>query len=259
MTVSRNCLPAFPLRPKLRVDPRHRNEGLEVWVEEGLVRAGLMRRTSREWGFPLGLDNPNATLLLRALRTRAADRSPDIDQAQKGKTAEPFLDRIDALVARYGVDARKLAEDLKHDIALWEPYWRNTRNLRQIKVSGAFRNTKRFRPAAPTCLAGQISAGTLSEQRRFPAAYPGSTSPGDHRPKPSDKNVRSFLKNRVANWPDDKCPPNEREDWQAARSHFQGDKLTRDEFRLVRNQETPEPWRKQGKRLPWGQTKARLG
>jgi hypothetical protein len=67
----------------------------------------------------------------------------------------------------------------------------------------------------------------------------------------TDKAVREWMRNRVSNWPDDKPPPNEEMDWSAAGSEF-GDTLTQREFRIVRKDETPLAWRKQGRRKSWG-------
>ena len=71
---------------------------------------------------------------------------------------------------------------------------------------------------------------------------------------PSDKAVRHWMRQRVEEHPDDKPAPNEEDDWDAVRAHF-GNGLTQREFRLVRKQETPPAWRKQGRRKPWGQAK----
>ena len=62
------------------------------------------------------------------------------------------------------------------------------------------------------------------------------------------------MRQRVEEHPDDKPAPNEEDDWAAVRAHF-GNGLTQREFRLVRKQETPPAWRKQGRRKPWGQAK----
>jgi hypothetical protein len=78
--------------------------------------------------------------------------------------------------------------------------------------------------------------------------------PGDPRPKPTDVVVRRWMRERVANWPGDKPAPNEDGDFAAATAHF-APGLSRDEFRLVRNAETPAEWRKQGRRKPWGKAK----
>jgi hypothetical protein len=69
------------------------------------------------------------------------------------------------------------------------------------------------------------------------------------KPRPTDPAVRQFQRNRVAGWPKDRAPPTEQEDWETARNHF-GPGLTRDEFRLVRRDETPDAWRRQGRRRP---------
>jgi len=75
------------------------------------------------------------------------------------------------------------------------------------------------------------------------------------KPKPSNPTVRKWMKERVSNWPDDRPSPSEEEDWRAALDYF-GDGLIREELRVVRNQETPIEWRKQGPRRPWGVVKS---
>ena len=76
----------------------------------------------------------------------------------------------------------------------------------------------------------------------------------DPRPKPTDCAVRQWMHERVAAWPDDEPAPNEAEDFAAATAHF-APGLSRYEFRMVRESETPAEWRKQGPRKPWGRVK----
>jgi hypothetical protein len=78
------------------------------------------------------------------------------------------------------------------------------------------------------------------------------------KPQPTDRAVREWFKNRVDAWPDDRSAPSEDDDWLAITQHF-APGLTRDEFRIVRNDKdvTPPEWRTQGRRLLWGKVKAR--
>jgi hypothetical protein len=78
------------------------------------------------------------------------------------------------------------------------------------------------------------------------------------KPQPTDRAVREWFKNRVDAWPDDRSAPSEDDDWLAITQHF-APGLTRDEFRIVRNDKdvTPPEWRTQGPRLLWGKVKAR--
>jgi hypothetical protein len=57
------------------------------------------------------------------------------------------------------------------------------------------------------------------------------------------------MRDRVANWPSHLKAPTEKQDWAALDGHF-APGLTREEFRLVRANETPSHWRKQGRRRP---------
>ncbi len=74
------------------------------------------------------------------------------------------------------------------------------------------------------------------------------------KPKPTNPAVRSWLHNRLATWPDDKPAPSEPDEFAALNEHF-APGLSRDDFRDLRKLETPAPWRRQGKRQPWGQVK----
>jgi hypothetical protein len=74
------------------------------------------------------------------------------------------------------------------------------------------------------------------------------------KPRPSDKAVRQWLQERINSWPDDKPPPSEDQDFRAAVDHF-APGLTREEFRVVRKEVTPDAWRTQGPRKLWGQVK----
>jgi hypothetical protein len=62
------------------------------------------------------------------------------------------------------------------------------------------------------------------------------------------------MRERVAGWPDSEPAPDEEADFAAVGALFSPG-LTRDEFRLVRNEETPPQWRTQGRRRAWGQVK----
>lgn len=75
-----------------------------------------------------------------------------------------------------------------------------------------------------------------------------------NKPKPTNLAVLQWIRDRITSWPDDKPAPSEGDDWDAARQHF-AHGLTRDEFRAVRNSETPGAWRVQGPRKLWGQVK----
>jgi hypothetical protein len=76
------------------------------------------------------------------------------------------------------------------------------------------------------------------------------------QPRPLDREVRRWFRARVAEWPDEKPAPNEKEDFKAAQALF-GDGLSRAEIRLVRKEETPSAWGRQGKRPPWGIAKSK--
>jgi hypothetical protein len=79
------------------------------------------------------------------------------------------------------------------------------------------------------------------------------SQPNHDRRRQSDQAVREFFRQRVISWPEDKSAPSENEDFKAAKATFAD--LTRVEFRSVRTVETPEEWRKQGPRKPWGKAK----
>lgn len=97
------------------------------------------------------------------------------------------------------------------------------------------------------------SGATIGNQSRR-AGRPGVADihePDESRPRPNNPSVRAWFRERVVNWPGDKVAPSEEDDWIAINQHF-APGLSRAEFRLVRTEETPPMWRKQGKRRPWG-------
>jgi hypothetical protein len=96
---------------------------------------------------------------------------------------------------------------------------------------------------------GPLAAAAGAASSEAVIIAPGHPAP-PHRPKPTNRNVRKWMRDRVQTWPDHKPAPSEEADFAAARTHF-ADGLSRDELRLVR-EETPDAWRRQGKRQAWG-------
>jgi hypothetical protein len=96
---------------------------------------------------------------------------------------------------------------------------------------------------------------TLICRRDSCVAIASATSAGQ-KPRPTNPAVRGWIHDRVAAWADDKPAPSEEDDFAALSEHF-APGLSRDDFRELRKKETPALWRKQGKRLPWGQVKSR--
>ena len=92
----------------------------------------------------------------------------------------------------------------------------------------------------------------------LPALDGDAAAQAELRPKPTGRAVHQFFQDRVANWPDDQPAPSERADWNVVKRHF-APGLSRDEFRLVRKEVTPPPWREQGKRPRWGIAKKSTG
>ena len=91
---------------------------------------------------------------------------------------------------------------------------------------------------------------TVAEPK--PAAE--ATAIADSRPNPTNPAVRQWFRDRVATWLDDQPAPSELGDWRSITQHF-APGIARKEFRIVRQQETPAAWRKQGPRPPWGVAK----
>jgi hypothetical protein len=91
------------------------------------------------------------------------------------------------------------------------------------------------------------------EQREDLPARPAKNA-GGNKQRPTNPAVRQWMRGRVDSWPDDKLTPTEGDDWDAVQQHF-APGLSRDAFRIVRREETPPEWRKQGPRKPWGQIK----
>jgi hypothetical protein len=86
------------------------------------------------------------------------------------------------------------------------------------------------------------------------SAATGPVTGRDSRPEPTNPAVREWFRSRVADWPDEQPAPSESKDWHAITSFF-APGLSRAEFRLVRKDETPAAWRKQGPRPSWGEAK----
>lgn len=123
-----------------------------------------------------------------------------------------------------------------------------------------------LRPTVPAGAAGgspvELTPSEAASPERTVVASPDAVPVGagaqiDSRPRPTDPAVRQWFRDRVAQWPDNKPAPSEGEDQQAIAVYF-APGLTRDEIRLVREDETPEAWRKQGPRPPWGIAKKKL-
>jgi hypothetical protein len=76
-------------------------------------------------------------------------------------------------------------------------------------------------------------------------------------PRQTNPAVKQKMRERVATWPDDQPAPNEEEDFAAISALFAPGSLSRDDFRIIRTDDSvvPSEWRKQGRRRPWGQVK----
>ena len=96
----------------------------------------------------------------------------------------------------------------------------------------------------------RLAASTLGIL--VPAAVVAAPAP-DKRPKPSPSAVRQWMLDRVETWPRELPAPLEAKDWAAVGAHF-GEGLRRSEdFRPIREKNTPKEWRTRGPRKPWGQ------
>jgi hypothetical protein len=95
-----------------------------------------------------------------------------------------------------------------------------------------------------------------SELRQAEQLRPVADAMG--RPPATDNAVRAEMRARVAGWPDGERAPDEEADFEAVSKNFAPGSLSRDDFRIVRRQETPDEWRKQGRRRPWGQAKPNI-
>ena len=255
---------------------------LENWAAAVMARSCLMKRSWNDWGLD-GVDVRRSLSLLTALRARAAGT------ALEALKLEGLSAQIDGLVASTSLREAQLADELAHDMKVWQPYEVIKQSLPQAKMKGGrakmpvaihrvpgrklalrrchllHRNkTAATQAAAASSTDGASSASaaasapvrsapntTLGPAAPTVSADMNASTPVDGRPKPTTQAVRKWMRDRVAAWPNDNLAPTERDDWHAARRHF-ANGLTRAEFRLVRSEETPQAWRKQGKRLLWG-------
>lgn len=157
---------------------------------------------------------------------------------------DPIRFRLDVSLIRWPVPVEFLAylwapRDL---CAQWFAARPNTTPMPGLTV------TPEASPAACLAAPAAAKAGVVAQP----------SQPAYQKPNPSNPAVRRWMRDRVASWPDDKIAPPEDVDLCAAQNHF-APGLTRDDFRLVREAETPSEWRKQGRRRPWGQVKKPRG
>ena len=104
----------------------HRGGAPETWVGPAMVRSGLMNRTWDDWGIPNGSENKFASVLLKALRAKAAGSA--------GEVVARLSAQIDRLATRTGLSRISLAEQLAHDVKLWKRHWETLRDLPQRKA-----------------------------------------------------------------------------------------------------------------------------
>jgi hypothetical protein len=141
---------------------------------------------------------------------------------------------------------RYFDEDLRIEVELLE--------LRRDAVTRVLLRGETASGKSDTGAAQMENAHQVAELSEGNSSLGGNVSKGvprsdDLKPKPTDQAVRQWVRYRVESWPADRTAPSEQTDWEAARNHF-GAGLTRDEFRMVRKDETPEYWRTQGRRKP---------
>ena len=106
----------------LAIGHQHGRRPAEDEAEAMMVRSGAMTRSSQDWGLTSGFDDARAPLLLKALRARAAGIASDIVNRRRfgSKTISPLSGWVDDLVARTGLSAAHLANDLANDIGCWD-------------------------------------------------------------------------------------------------------------------------------------------
>jgi hypothetical protein len=83
-------------------------------------------------------------------------------------------------------------------------------------------------------------------------------APNQKKRKWTNRTARPWM-HRWETWPDDKPAPTEAQEFAAAKLEFDENSFSRLDFRLIREQETPVAWRRQGKRKPWGEVKKAAG
>jgi hypothetical protein len=175
-------------------------------------------------------------------------------------------------------DAAKAAFEIEREIEKWEAVATPTARdlgkqekvLKKLRRAAAAIDARLSKPATDARAAAGEADGSPVEPTPTEAASPertvvaspdaapvGAGGQTDKRPQPTDTAVRQWFRDRVARWPDNKAAPSEGEDQQAIAAYF-APGLTRDEIRLVREEVTPEAWRKQGRRRPWGIEKRKL-
>ena len=153
----------------------------EASVEPVMVRAGSMNRTWAEWGFSNGTDGSGPRLLLKALQARAAGIALVELSGCGGEAVAQLSAQINKLVARTRLCEARLADELDHDIKLWEWHWETLRRYLKPKAGGGNSNI-RTATSAPLsrATAGPVGGGAAAQQggrrigseavvKRFPA------------------------------------------------------------------------------------------
>jgi hypothetical protein len=194
---------------RLRIGDEHGRRQKRRLAEAELVRAGLMTRTWKDWGFPNGYDDALIPMLLEALQKRAAGTALAIGEWKgfSGKRHRPNSKQMDKLVAQTGLAAGLLADDLVRDMR-WRDDAAILRHASEVRRAGG-------RPA--TCAPVQEAvvpvascppgASEAKINRTITAVYDYADS--EHMKPPNVKEIAPYVLTRL-----------QREGWTATQAHI---------------------------------------
>ncbi len=204
---------------RLRVGDEHRRRRQRQSAEAELVRAGVMTRTWKDWGFPNGYDDALIPMLLEALQRRAAGTAVVIGEWKgfSGKRHRPYSKQMDKLVAQTGLAADRLADDLVRDMR-WRDDAAILRHASEVRRAGGRPATcAPVQEAVVPVATGSAAAVPVAScppgaseaqiNRTITAVYDYAES--EHMKPPNVKEIAPYVLTRL-----------QREGWTATQAHI---------------------------------------
>jgi hypothetical protein len=183
------------------------------------VRAGLMTRTWKDWGFPSGYDDALIPMLLEALQRCAAGTALVIGE-WKGLSGRHrhYSKRMDKLVAQTGLAADRLADDLVRDMERWRDDAEILRHASEVRRAGGHPETcAPIQEAVVSAATGSAAvvpvascppgASEAKINRTITAVYDYAES--EHMKPPNVKEIAPHVLTRL-----------QREGWTATQAHI---------------------------------------
>jgi hypothetical protein len=205
---------------RLRIGDEHGRRQQRRLAEAELVRAGLMTRTWKDWGFPNGYDDALIPMLLEALQRRTAGTALVIGEWKgfSGKRHRHYSKRMDKLVAQTGLAADRLADDLVRDIERWREDAEILRHASEVRRAGGHPETcAPIQEAVVSAATGSAAVVPVASRpsgaseaqinRTITAVYDYAES--EHMKPPNVKEIAPHVLTRL-----------QREGWTATQAHI---------------------------------------